>query len=406
MGAAYGQDSGHQYYAGGQGAYHLGPGLSQMVRDKNGNEIWVAKTKKGRKAFPYVPERHAKGVKKGIKFQDHSGKFKDKDGHFIYVSKKNPDRYYTHAEHLEYVKTRSGGKNRAQNAKGSQGQQQQNKKKKRKNGKVDSPLIKLIQSFKSHMDEPKSKGSPFPNIQTFKNPSLVDVATSFMALKKSFDNSTNDFVGKNPDKKWPEDLNEWNFPEAVGDLDANYKNFYRHASKLTRGIAKLIISNKNYKDSKSNVNNLAQSIAKANDLAGEKLNMETVVGMLAHKAFNLKLHNPQHIFAVLPKVAVSLHFGASGTKPREFLAQLEKKPQVVDDVTYRLLIANDLKLLKRILKRVKNIYKKMDEGEDEDEVSDSEHAPPPKASASSAADKKRLTGDYPDLVGMNGEHVY
>jgi hypothetical protein len=406
MGAGYHPpDGGDYYHHGAPGEFHVGPGLSQKVHGSGHTVGWAVRTKKGENIiYPYDEKRHKAGIKKNIKFRNYTGRFKDTNGNYIYVSKQNPAQYYTHAEHQEYVKSKKGGQ------KGRQGQQQpnqqrnkKNKQKKRKNEKIESVLIDMIQLFKAHVNESKSKSAQFPDIKTFDKPSIVDVGSAMSAFKQSFDTSKNDFLGRNPAKKWPEDLAEWEFPDRTGDINADYKNFYQHASKLTRGVAQLLISNNRYKASKGNANNLAHSIAKANDLVGENLNMETVVAMLAHKPMNLKLHNPQHIFAVLPKVASSLNYGASGTKPREFLAQLEKKPQVVDDVTYGLLIADELKLLKRILKRVKNIYKKT--SEEEDEGSNNEHDTPPKTSASSAA-RGKLGTEYPGLVGMSSAHVY
>jgi hypothetical protein len=348
--------------------------------------MWVTKTKKGRKAFPYNEKRHEKSVNKGMVFPDHSGRFRDKDGNYIYVSKKNPTRYYTHTEHQDHVKSRKGGPNRDQNQKGRQGQKHQNqKKKKSKNGKVDSALINLIKAFKSHADEPKSKGSPFPNLSSFQNPSLAEFETAFGAFKLSFDNSENDFVGRNMVKTWPKDLAGWKFPEAVEDLNANYKQFYQHASKLIRGVAQLLTSTRNYKKSVHESNILAKAIAKAN-LFTEELTMEQLKEKLNGQKL-IALHSEKHIFAILPSL---LRGVVQKDDNIEKLVSYMEQNSIVDFDTMTILANNKYKILRRVLKIVKKPAKKDN--------------PPPPAAGQESQSQFRI-GSH-GLVGMSSAHVF
>jgi hypothetical protein len=404
MGAGYHPDGGDCYHHGAPGEFHVGQGLSQRVWDEKGNIGWAAQTKAGKRIFPFNPKSYERAKARGVNFRNYTGQFKDQGGHKVYVPKKQPTHVLSPKEYNNYLSFRhqtsgkSGRNQKAHNQTGRQGRQQ-NQKKKRKNDKVDSALIDMLQALKAKVDE--FKGKPFPAIRSFTEPSPSEIEAGIEAFKQSFDNSQNDFVGRNPDKKWPNDLVEWKFPSAVADINANSSNFYKHVSKLKRGIAQLLVSTKRYKASKENVNHLAQAIAKENGMGGDNLNLEIVVSALAHKNKDLKLHSPEHIFAVLPKVLVANNYGLLGTTTQDLLADIVKDPRLVDERTYGLLIANNFKLLNKVLKSTKRRHK------DEMNPPDGVPAAPPRASASSAGSARgKLVTEFNGLVGMSGDHVY
>lgn len=413
MGAGYHPDGGDYYHHGEPGDFHVGQGLSQKVYDAGGKPHWAVKTKKGvQKIVPFNPKRYQIARSRGVNFPNYSGRFKDETGKNVYIHQNIPKQLMNAREHAEYVLDRRPDSHYRQpgqkrehprNQKGRQrGQQQNQKKKKSKNGKVDSHLIRVLEKIKLEVDKSKKDAKQFPDLAALKDPSFDDFKTAFTAFRKSFDDFLHDFVGRNPAKTWPKDLQNWNFPNPGDDVEAAYREFNQHVSRLKRGIAQLINSTKNYKNSIRESSILAQAIARENGMSGDNLNLETVVSALAHKDKDLKLHSPEHIFAVLPKVLVTHNYGRLGTTTQDLLADIVKEPRLVDERTYGLLIANNFKLLTKVLKSTKRRHK------DEMNPPDGGSAAPPRASASSAgsAGRGKLVTEFPGLVGMSGDHVY
>jgi hypothetical protein len=243
----------------------------------------------------------------------------------------------------------------------------------------------LIKAFKSHADEPKSKGSPFPNLSSFQNPSLAEFETAFGAFKVSFDNSENDFVGRNMVKTWPKDLVGWKFPEAVEDLNANYKQFYQHASKLIRGVAQLLTSTRNYKKLVHESNILAKTIAKANGI-DEEITMEQLKSIFSEK-YEIALHSEKHIFAMLPSRLDGI---VTQEYTFETLAAKLTEKKIVDIKTMGILSNNNFKILKQVLKRAKKHEKKVSQ---------------PRAPTAQSNESQFRIGSH-GLVGMSSAHVY
>lgn len=387
MGAGYHTpDGGDCYHYGEPGEFHVGAGLSQMVSGINRQPMWVTKTKKGRKAFPYNEKRHAKSVNKGMVFPDHSGRFRDKDGNYIYVSKKNPTRYYTHTEHQDHVKSRKGGPNRDQNQKGRQGQKHQNqKKKKSRNERVDDFLIRALNNFKSHVDKSKSEAKRFPDLSGLKEPSTDDFKTSFDAFKFRFDNSKAEFEGRNPKKTWPKDLDDWKFPSPGDDPEVAYREFSQTVSRLKSGIVDVIISTRHYKKSVHESNILAKAIAKANGIDDE-ITMEELKSMFGKK-YEIALHSEQYIFAMLPSRLDGI---VTQEYTFETLAAKLTEKKIVDIKTMGILSNNNYKILKQVLKRAKRHDKKVSQ--------------PPAPTTQSNESQFRI-GSH-GLVGMSSAHVY
>ena len=387
MGAGYHPDGGDCYHYGEPGEFHVGAGLSQKVHGPGRTVGWAVKTKKGEKIiYPYNQRRHEAGKRKNIKFRNYTGTFKDTNGNTFIVPKFQPEIMETPKEYAKRFRNPAPDFGpQHPNRRSGKKQQKTQKKKRRTNEKVDSYLIRVLEKIKSEVDKSKKDAKTFPNLGNLTDPSIQDFKTAFSAFKESFTNSLNDFAGRNPGKTWPTDLENWNFPAPLDDVEAAYREFYRHVSRLKRGIAQLIISNRNYKSAKHESNILAKAIAKANGI-DEEITMEQLKSIFSEK-YEIALHSEKHIFAMLP---TRLDGIVTQEYTFETLAAKLTEKKIVDIKTMGILSNNNYKILKQVLKRAKKHEKKVSQ---------------PRAPTAQPNESQFRIGSH-GLVGMSSAHVY
>jgi hypothetical protein len=346
MGAGYHPDGGDCYHHGAPGEFHVGQGLSQRVQGRNGNAVWVTNTKKGRKAFPYVKERHEKGKAKNINFPNHSGRFKDKDGHFIYVSKKNPERYYTHAEHQEHVKSRKGGQ------KGRHGQHQQTQKKnKGKKNRVDSLAITLLDKIKEPVSKERKDAHEFPSIEKGEGTPYALFQREFLQFATSFKNKTGDFEGRSETQTWPKDLLETNnFVLGSGSSDEKYKHFFHVVSGMKRGIAHVTLVNSRYKAKLNEERVIISAIYKANNMeySAGGTNLSLLIKNLMSKK-PIKLHSDAQIKLLVPSILLTQSFDFKDDSIATVLEEIIRE-DIFDTATHEHLRKDKYKLMRSVRK--------------------------------------------------------
>ena len=343
-------------YCGAQEEYHVGPGLSQKVYDERHQAFWATKTKKGNQLLPYDQVKHAIGKARKTKFKNYTGEFRDAKGNVLFIPKEMPKHLLSHKEHGDYQRYIKG---LPPHPAGQQPQGQKNSKKKTKkqNKLTNNHFIKLLDALKAGVS--KGNQDNFPAQDELGNSGMTAALVEYTKLMTDYKNSRGEFfTGRNVKQVWPKDLEEFENFKSIYLEDSGsgkYIKFNHLISNAKRGIAHIILSTNRYKAAKKQEGDLAESIAKANGLTGSK-DLDDVRRQLENKT-KLALHSPAHIFAVLPgQLASRVKLGDTVLDGVGFVTN----GNVVDDKTLALLLKDDLKILKDVMKRVKRTLRSKD----------------------------------------------